>query len=145
MNIKILCSCGTKFSFEVEPVEGRMPVPIVCPQCGANVTDAANEIAAQTASTVAPPEVVASEKPRMRLQVVLPPKAQMQDASAAFDATAGPVEMCPRHSRQPAIEHCVVCGKPICAECMQAFGFLCSVTCRYRAEQEGISIPTFKG
>jgi hypothetical protein len=44
MEIKILCACGTKFKFDVEPVNGRMPGPVNCPGCGADATEQANEI-----------------------------------------------------------------------------------------------------
>jgi hypothetical protein len=44
MEIKIVCACGTKFKFEVEPVHARMPMPVNCPGCGANATAQANAI-----------------------------------------------------------------------------------------------------
>ncbi len=47
MEIKIKCGCGTKYSFDVEPVHNRMPVPVQCPNCGANGTTDANQILAQ--------------------------------------------------------------------------------------------------
>jgi hypothetical protein len=43
MEIKIECSCGTKFKFDVEPVNGRMPMPVACPACGMDATGQANE------------------------------------------------------------------------------------------------------
>jgi uncharacterized protein YxjI len=47
MEIKIQCGCGTKYKFDVEPVHGRMPVPVTCPGCGADGTTDANQILAQ--------------------------------------------------------------------------------------------------
>jgi uncharacterized protein YxjI len=47
MEIKIECGCGTKFKFDVEPVNGRMPVKVQCPNCGTDATYAANEIIAR--------------------------------------------------------------------------------------------------
>ncbi len=47
MLVKILCSCGTKYSFDVEPVDGRMPAPVQCPNCALDGTEAANEYARQ--------------------------------------------------------------------------------------------------
>ncbi len=41
--IKILCPCGTKYSFEAEPVDGHLPAPVACPKCGTDGTPAANE------------------------------------------------------------------------------------------------------
>src|SRR6185295_6052063 len=31
--VRILCSCGQEYTFEVEPVGGRMPGPVGCPSC----------------------------------------------------------------------------------------------------------------
>jgi len=44
--VKIICSCGQKYSFDVYPLNGRMPLPIKCPVCGADGTATANEIIA---------------------------------------------------------------------------------------------------
>jgi hypothetical protein len=41
--IKIICHCGQKYTFDVEPVNGRMPVTVACPVCGRDGTIAANE------------------------------------------------------------------------------------------------------
>lgn len=41
--IKILCQCGTKYSFEAEPLNGQLPAPVACPKCGVDGTPAANE------------------------------------------------------------------------------------------------------
>jgi hypothetical protein len=43
VEVKVLCSCGTKYKFEVEPVRGRMPSAVQCPACGADGTVTANE------------------------------------------------------------------------------------------------------
>jgi len=59
MEIKIQCGCGSKYKFDVEPVNGRMPVPVQCPNCGTNGTTDANEILARHFSSspqpVSPP------------------------------------------------------------------------------------------
>ncbi len=46
--IKIVCACGQKFSFDVEPVNGQMPWTVACPSCGTDATAAANEIIARS-------------------------------------------------------------------------------------------------
>ena len=56
VNIKIICGCGQKYSFDVYPVEGRMPSAVQCPVCGMDGTAAANEILARTFE--APPSAV---------------------------------------------------------------------------------------
>ena len=48
MEIKVQCDCGTKYAFDVEPVEGRMPAPVYCPSCGKDGTAASNLILEQT-------------------------------------------------------------------------------------------------
>ena len=48
MNLKIQCACGSKYAFEVEPVDGRMPFVVNCPTCGADGTESANELIAQS-------------------------------------------------------------------------------------------------
>jgi outer membrane protein assembly factor BamB len=54
MNIKIECACGTRYSFDVEPRDGRMPAPVQCPACHADGTQAANQIIAETSAAHAP-------------------------------------------------------------------------------------------
>jgi hypothetical protein len=48
VNIKIICSCGQKYAFDVYPLNGRMPASVQCPVCGVDGTAAANEIMART-------------------------------------------------------------------------------------------------
>ncbi len=44
--VKIVCSCGQKYAFDVYPLNGRMPSPIKCPVCGVDSTTVADEIIA---------------------------------------------------------------------------------------------------
>jgi len=54
MELKVVCQCGQKFKFDVEPVNRRMPFAVNCPVCNADGTAAANAlIAVQLAA--APP------------------------------------------------------------------------------------------
>jgi len=43
MEIKVRCACGSLFSFDDEPVNGRLEFPIACTNCGTDCTDKANE------------------------------------------------------------------------------------------------------
>jgi len=55
MDIKVLCPCGAKYQFPVEPVNGQLPHAIACPVCGADNTEAGNAvIQARLASEPAP-------------------------------------------------------------------------------------------
>jgi hypothetical protein len=60
--IKIQCGCGQRYVFDVEPVNGEMPTPVACPECGADGTAAANagitEILTALSGAMAQPEAV---------------------------------------------------------------------------------------
>jgi hypothetical protein len=47
MELKVVCGCGQKYAFDVEPVNGRMPVKVSCPGCGADGTATADAILGQ--------------------------------------------------------------------------------------------------
>lgn len=54
MELKVLCECGQKFKFDVEPVNGQMPFTVNCPVCNADATAAANTLIAEQLATAAP-------------------------------------------------------------------------------------------
>ncbi|HXA45042.1 MAG TPA: hypothetical protein VNZ25_06010, partial [Candidatus Angelobacter sp.] len=47
MELKVLCDCGQKFKFDVEPANGRMPFPVSCPVCNVDATERANALIAE--------------------------------------------------------------------------------------------------
>lgn len=173
MKVKVQCPCGSKFEFEVEPVRNRMPVQINCPTCNADATALANEViqrqSEQVAPAIVPPppkpapiRVSSPEAPVPQASIApAPPKTaapgasglrishstqqQHQPAPTAVPASteAPGVKMCPRHKTEPAVESCVVCGKPLCSQCMEMFGYVCSVYCRQQAEAKRIEIPFY--
>lgn len=59
--VKIVCACGQKYSFEVQPRDGRMPAPVACPACRRDGTAEANRIIANLLAadpcTLPPPSV----------------------------------------------------------------------------------------
>jgi hypothetical protein len=59
MTIKVQCPCGAKYSFDVEPVEGRMPFAVTCPVCNADGTELANQL-------------ISEQNPAPKLRVQLP-------------------------------------------------------------------------
>ena len=79
MELKVVCQCGQKYKFDVEPVGGRMPFTVNCPVCNVDGTPAANAQLAGKTSTV-PPSLSATTPPPfapapMRLQVSAPVSA----------------------------------------------------------------------
>jgi hypothetical protein len=71
MELKILCHCGNKYKFDVEPVNGQAPGPLACPNCSANWTETANHIIAQNlglALPITPLPQQAEEAPRPAVQ-----------------------------------------------------------------------------
>lgn len=59
--IKLDCPCGTRFAFDVEPVNGQMPSSVQCPSCQGDATAAANAILATRAP--APMRVTVASPP----------------------------------------------------------------------------------
>ncbi len=141
MNIKVQCNCGAKFSFDVEPVNGQMPCAIACPQCGADATAAANLVISQNLPAAQPVAVPAAPPQGLRVAGIAAAPAKTAAPPSATTTGVAPDQLCTRHPRKRVESHCYVCGKPICMDCMQIFGFLCSATCRYQAEQQGIKVP----
>jgi uncharacterized protein YxjI len=93
ITVKILCGCGQKYAFDVEPYNGRMPAAVQCPICKADGTAAANDILARTL----PPVPVAAPAPVRSLQPAPPPPTAAglrinKPAPAAEVSSAGPGE-----------------------------------------------------
>ncbi len=92
MEIKIQCACGTRYAFDAEPVNRRMPVMVQCPSCKMDGTPLANAYIAQH---LPPAQMVgAPAMPGNRLQTVgasatlaappAPPVAQYAASSGAL-------------------------------------------------------------
>ncbi len=62
MELKVVCSCGQKFKFDVEPVDGRMPFTVNCPVCHRDGTAAANALLAEQLNN--PPPLLSAPPPR---------------------------------------------------------------------------------
>jgi hypothetical protein len=65
MDLKVVCYCGQKYKFDVEPVDGRMPHAINCPVCGVDGTPLANQLISQqlSGSAQSPVPVMAAPAP----------------------------------------------------------------------------------
>ena len=60
MEIKVVCECGQKYAFDVEPQNGAMPGPVSCPVCGKDGTGFANQQISQKLAASAAATVIAS-------------------------------------------------------------------------------------
>lgn len=55
IDVKLECHCGQQYAFDVEPVDGRMPTEVQCPNCGLDGTAAANAFIARLLLPPSPP------------------------------------------------------------------------------------------
>ena len=72
MELKVVCNCGQKYIFEVEPESGRMPVKVACPSCGADGTASADEALSGLFPNPQPPIPVAAAVPAQPAPVTPP-------------------------------------------------------------------------
>jgi len=75
MEVKIACNCGQNYQFDVEPVNGRMPVAVGCPNCAADGTAKANEILAKRFPNPSPTPLMSIPVPASptKLRISRPP------------------------------------------------------------------------
>lgn len=90
MEIKILCECGVKFKFDVEPRDGRSPGPVHCPSCGKDQTAATDE---KIREQLGP--APAEEKKRISISVAGPSSAPSPQAIPAGPHVAIPAVRIP--------------------------------------------------
>ena len=85
MEVKVVCGCGQKYKFDVEPVHGRMPWPVNCPVCNADGTALAN---ASIAQSVPPTPVPAPQPAGLRISSPAPAMSMPVTARVAAPAPA---------------------------------------------------------
>ncbi len=73
LEIKVVCNCGQKFKFDVEPVNGVMPFVVNCPVCGADGTPAANAILARSLPAPTPAPIPTIGRLQVNRAVAEPP------------------------------------------------------------------------
>lgn len=83
--IKLFCECGQKYSFEVRPVDGRMPFPVACPACGQDGTGQANHFLAKMLNGVTQP----LPSPSLALPPAQPPATPPPLVETTKSATNG--------------------------------------------------------
>ena len=150
--MKIQCSCGAKYAFDISPESAQTPIRFVCPACGLDASDFVNKLVRQElglpepATVPLPPPAAATQPapptaPGARIRMQSPVTATAETAPAADD---GP-QRCFKHPDQFVADKCCVCSKPLCPKCMELFGYLCSPLCKAKAEAQGIAVPVYAG
>jgi Tfp pilus assembly major pilin PilA len=87
MEIKVNCTCGQTYAFDVEPVNNAMPCAVNCPACGADGTQLANQYIANNV-IAAPP--AAPGGLRINRPAVAPAPAPASTAPVAAETPAAP-------------------------------------------------------
>ena len=154
--MKIQCSCGAKYAFDVTPEMAKTPVRFVCSACGLDASDFVNSLVRQelglSAAAVGAPAPVAlhvaapvqsapQSRPVARIRIQTPDAAS---AETEPEASSEP-QRCSKHPDQFVTEKCHVCSRPICPKCMALFGYVCSPLCKGKAETHGLDIPVYAG
>ena len=141
--MKIQCSCGAKYSFDVTPEMAQNPMRFVCQNCGLDSSDHVNElvrreIAEKFPNATSSPPPVTPVVPRLKI-------SHEEKPAEPPPETAPASKYCPKHRTMLATEKCAVCGKPICPQCMALFGYFCSPLCKNKADLQGIAAPVYAG
>ena len=154
--MKIQCSCGAKYAFDVTPEMANTPVRFVCSACGLDASDFVNSLvrqelglsaAAVGAPASAPLHVAAPVQSAPQSRPVARMRIQTPDSlpAEAEAAESSEPQRCSKHPDQFATEKCYICSKPICPKCMELFGYVCSPLCKGKAETQGLDIPVYAG
>lgn len=169
--MKVQCSCGVKYEFDITTEMANSPVKFVCPACGLDASEFVDALVRQELGQAAtphgvpvparlsappgaapvpvaravaappPPSPPPPSRPALAVRIQAPQPAQPEEASAPSPADVP----CLKHPGQFATRKCLVCGKPICPKCMELFGYVCSPLCKAKAETQGREIPVYAG
>jgi hypothetical protein len=149
--MKIQCSCGAKYSFEVTPEMAQNPVRFVCPNCGLDSSEFINQRVREELAEQAASQPLPEEAPAPAIASVPPPAPRLRVSHEAKPAEPPPPaaipagKFCPKHRTVPAAGKCAVCGQPICPQCMELFGYFCSPLCKNKADLQGVAAPVYAG
>ena len=88
IELKIICQCGQKYKFDVEPVNGRMPFTVKCPICGLDGTASANTMLAARMAAPPAPVMASASAPAPVAPPPPPPGLRMNPAVAPVAAVA---------------------------------------------------------
>src|SRR5581483_3720757 len=157
--MKVECSCGAKYQFELRPEMREHPVQFVCPACGLDASQFVDALVRRelgqtsTPSGEPVPAIQATNAPAgVVLEEAEPPipsvRLHKTSASVLSPAVAIPAEaasQCSRHPGELTVAKCYICSKPICAKCMDLFGYVCSPLCKAKADSHGVHVPVYEG
>lgn len=107
MTVKIQCPCGAKYSFEVEPVDGRMPYAVNCPVCQMDGTEAANQI-------------LAADRPKLRIHNEPPSHSAAEAAAPIVRAPVRALDQIAEERKQVRNVGLIVLG--VCVFLLGLFG-----------------------
>ena len=167
--MKVQCSCGAKYVFDITPAMRSNPVQFTCPACGTDASQFVDQLVrrelGQTVAPSGPPVSVLTGAPvaapapaGVLLDDSAPPPRPVarptavavrvhtpQAGASAENAASTPVggSPCLKHPGELATEKCYVCSKPICPKCMELFGYVCSPLCKAKADSHGIKVPVY--
>ena len=150
--MKVQCSCGAKYEFEITAAMSSRPVQFVCPACGTDASDFVDSLVRRQLGQSEKPPGEPVPVTGSTSAIPQPPRLGLARTAAAASASAeAPAERAPegqpclKHPGQWAAAKCYVCSKPICPKCMELFGYVCSPLCKAKAEAHGINIPVYGG
>ncbi len=135
--MKLQCPCGAKYAFDLAPEMLANPVSFLCPACGADHSAFINELVRQEFSAPAP-EIILPVAARLKISHEEKPAEPVQESAPVS-------KYCSKHRGVLATEKCAECGKPICPQCMNVFGYFCSPLCQNKADLQGKNVPIFAG
>ena len=141
--MKIQCSCGTKYNFDVTPEMANHPVTFICQKCGADSSEFVNQlIREELAKTIAAPAPMVSPEPQAPIPSPHSGLRLAQETPTAPEPSEPVVEskFCSRHRKERVTGRCVICDKPICPRCMDVLGNTCSPACKAEAGSKGIAV-----
>ena len=100
MELKVICYCGQKYKFDVEPVDGRMPFTVNCPVCNVDGTPLANQLLREQVSGIPQPAPIVAAP----LVAPLPTPAPIAPAPMAAAPAIAPSNRAtgPTLQREPA-------------------------------------------
>src|SRR5690349_15713089 len=124
--MRIQCSCGATYDFEVTPEMAHQPVQFLCQTCGGDLSESLTELArrelSQTSipvaepvqshpSTVGNPQLMARSSLRVRVAAAEP---NLAATSPEFSTEENVPEeqRCSKHPAELATNKCYMCSKP---------------------------------